>query len=146
VVPRLAAAKASGALVSAASPSGQDLHRALASALDASRLDPVSDAGLRAASTIAVRLGRTAEARRFMLQAVRREPTDGQAWQQLAYEDFVAGADGEALAAAQRALALDPRGSGAAALVRRAILTVALPAQSATASVTPRQPPAGRRH
>jgi hypothetical protein len=136
VVPRLAATKASQALAAAAaSPDG--LRSALATALDASRLDPLSDAGLRAASTIALRLGRTADARRFLLQALRRDPTDGQAWQQLVFEDFALGSGQEALAAAQRARALDPRSANAVALAQGALVTLAPPAASATARATP---------
>jgi hypothetical protein len=136
VVPRLASTKASQALTAAAA-SPHDLRPALASALDASNLDPLSDAGLRAASTIAVRLGRPADARRFLLEAVQREPSDGQAWQQLAFEDFATGSDREALAAAQRARALDPRGPNGAELAQGALLTLARPADSAAAVATP---------
>jgi hypothetical protein len=137
VVPRLSARKAAQALVAASSSPAADLRPALAGALAASRLDPLSDAGLRTASTIAVHLGRRAEARRLLLEALRREPTDGQAWQQLAYEDFAVGANAEAVAAAQRAQALDPRGTSARALALGALLTVSPPAGSATAVRTP---------
>jgi hypothetical protein len=139
-VPRLAAGKAAQALVAASSSRTGDLDSALADALSASRLDPLSDAGLRAASTIAVHLGRRAEARRLLLAALRRQPTDGQAWQQLAYEDFAVGADGEAVAAAQRAQALDPRSTSAQQLAQGALLTVAPPVRSATAAPTPGAP------
>ena len=140
VIPRLAAREAAQALVAASSSSPAKLRSALAEALAASRLDPVSDAGLRAASTITVHMGRPAQARRLLLGALRREPTDGQAWQQLAYEDFAIGADQEGVAAAQRAQALDPRGTGARALAQGALLAVAPPAGSATAVRTPGGP------
>jgi O-Antigen ligase len=140
VVPRLAAREAAHALVAASSSSATQLRLALADALAASRLDPVSDAGLRAASTIAVHMGRPGQARRLLLQALRREPTDGQAWQQLAYEDFAIGVDQEGVAAAQRAQALDPRGTSARALAQGALLEVAPPAGSATAVRTPGGP------
>jgi tetratricopeptide (TPR) repeat protein len=137
VVPRLAARRAAQALVAASSPRAAGLRPALADALSASRLDPLSDAGLKAASTIAVHLGRRVEARRLLLEALQRQPTDGQAWQQLAYEDFAVGAREEGAAAAQRAQALDPRGTSARALAQGALLTVAPPAGSATAVRTP---------
>jgi O-Antigen ligase len=137
VAPRLAAAKASQALVTASRDSSGHLQAALAMALDASHLDPLSDAGLRAAATIEVHLGRLSRARRLTLEALRREPTDDQAWQQLAFLDFALGADQEALAAAQRAQALDPRGSAAVSLAAGAMLSQSPPAGSATAVVTP---------
>jgi hypothetical protein len=137
VLPRLAARQASQALVSAASGDLGRLRPALATALEASKLDPLSDAGLRAASTIAVHLRRPAAARRYVLEAVRRDPTDVEAWQQLAFEDLASGAQQEGLAAAQRARALDPHGGGALTLAQGTTLTLAPPAQSATAAATP---------
>jgi hypothetical protein len=142
VVPRLAAAKASQALVQASRPARDDLRSALTTALDSSKLDPLSDAGLMAASTIEVHRGSMVRARRFTLQALSRDPTDGQAWQQLAYQDFALGADREALAAAQRARALDPEGAASTGLAAGAMLALTPPAQSATAVATP--PSAGR--
>jgi hypothetical protein len=137
VIPRLAADKASQALVTASQSAGRDLRAALATALESSRLDPLSDAGLKAASTIALHLGRTSEARRLTLEAVSREPTDGQAWQLLALQDIAIGSNREALAAAQRARALDPLGPGSEALSSGAMLAQARPADSATAVATP---------
>ncbi len=141
IVPRLAAAKASQALVAASRASGGDLRpalaTALATALESSRLDPLSDAGLKAASTIAVHLGRVGEARRLTLEAVSRQPTDGDAWQQLAFQDFALGAAREALAAAQRARALDPEGEATTTLASAAMLAQSPPAGSATAVATP---------
>ena len=137
IVPRLAAAKASQALVAASRASSADLRPALATALESSRLDPLSDAGLKAASTIAVHLGRVSQARRLTLEAVSRQPTDAQAWQQLAFQDFALGADREALAAAQRARALDPEDAATTALASGAMLALSPPAGSATAVPTP---------
>jgi tetratricopeptide (TPR) repeat protein len=137
IVPRLAAAKASQSLVAASRASGGALRPALATALESSRLDPLSDAGLKAASTIAVHLGRMSQARRLTLEAIGREPTDVQAWQQLAFQDFALGADREALAAAHRAHALDPEGAATAALAAAATLGLSPPSASATAVATP---------
>jgi multisubunit Na+/H+ antiporter MnhC subunit len=143
VLPRLAAAKASQALVTASRDSTGHLQAALAMALDASHLDPLSDAGLRAASTIEVHLGRLSQARRLTLEALMREPTDDQAWQQLTFLDFALGANREALAAAQRAHALDPHGSAAVSLAAGAMLSRSPPAGSATAVATPSSAGAG---
>ena len=137
VIPRLAASRASAALVAASAAPAGGLSPALATALGASRLDPLSDAGLKAAATIAVHRGEPAQARRYLLAAVRRDPTDGLAWQQLAIVDLRAGADREGLAAAQRATALDPEGVGPITLARAAALEVAPPGASASATRTP---------
>jgi tetratricopeptide (TPR) repeat protein len=137
VVPQVAASEASQAIVTASTASGARLRQALSTALSASRLDPLSDAGLKAASTIAIHLGRRTQARRYLLAAVDRNPTDGQAWQELAFEDFATGDDREGLAAVQRARALDPQGRFAIGLAQAAMLTLAPPADSATAGSTP---------
>ncbi len=138
VIPRLAASRASEALLQASTAPAGRLSAALATALDASRLDPLSDAGLKAAATIAVHRGDPVRARRYLLAAVGRDPTDGSAWQQLAVEDLRMGADREGLAAAQRATALDPEGRGPIALARAAVLGAAPPGGSASATPTPR--------
>jgi len=137
VIPRVAAHAASQALVSASTASSPQLRDALNSARAASRLDPLSDAGLRAASTISLHLGQRAQARRYLLAAVARDPSDGAAWQELAYEDFALRDDREALAAARRARALDPEGTIPVALAQAAMLTLGPPSGSATAVGTP---------
>jgi hypothetical protein len=137
VVPRLAARRASDALLFASSGQTADLRSALDEALSVSRLDPLSDAGLRTASTIDVHLRRPDAARRLLLEALRRTPMDGQAWQQLAYEDLALGADAEGLAAAERARELDPQSKSAIALVEGSLLATEPPDDSATASRTP---------
>jgi O-antigen ligase len=136
VVPRIASRDAEQALISASSASSGTLHAALAHALLASRLDPLSDAGLRTASTISVHLGNLVRAQAYLLEAVRRAPTDGQAWQELAFEDVALRDQVDTLAAAQRALALDPRGTVATTLAQRAALNLTPPAGSATAAAT----------
>jgi hypothetical protein len=136
VLPRLASTDAQRALISASSAAPSALRSARALALRASRLDPLDDAGLRAASTISVHQGDLTRARSELLEAVRRMPADGSAWQELAFEDFALRDDPDALAAAQRALALDPRGVVAITFAERAMLNRALPAGSATAVPT----------
>lgn len=115
VIPRLAAGRAGNALLEAAS--GTRLSHALADALAANRLDPVSDRGLLAAATIEVRLGHNERARRYLLAAVQRQPTDGAAWERLAFEDLVLHDRPDAAVAAHRALALDPHGASARSIV-----------------------------
>jgi cytochrome c-type biogenesis protein CcmH/NrfG len=76
----------------------------------AAALDPVSDSGLLAAETIEFHLGHDERARRYLLAAVARQPTDGVAWQRLAFLDLVLRDQRDALIAARRAVALDPHG------------------------------------
>jgi O-Antigen ligase len=135
-LPRLASSDAEQALISASSSRPSTLQAALARALLSSRLDPLSDAGLRAASTISVHQGHLTRARAYLLEAVNRTPTDGQAWQELAFEDFALRDDADAHAASQRALALDPRGVVATTFAERAMLNLTPPAGSATATPT----------
>jgi hypothetical protein len=134
VIPRLAASEADQALLRASAPGRPALHSALDRALASSRLDPLSDAGLRAASTIALRENDAGLARRLLASALRRRPTDGQAWQQLTLVYLVLGDGPDALAAARRGLALDPRGAVAATVAQRAILALTPPEGSATAA------------
>jgi hypothetical protein len=118
-VPRLAAADAAQALVRATANSPAALRSALSTALLASRLDPVSDSGLLAASTIEAHLGDDRSVRRDLLAALSRQPTDETAWERLAYADVSLRDPADALIAARQALALDPR--GAAGLLTREI-------------------------
>jgi hypothetical protein len=117
-VPRIAAADASRALIQASLGTPAALDRAAGDARRASRLDPLSDAGLRAAATIAIHRGDLATARSDLLAAVRREPSDEQAWEALAITDLARGDRAESLAAARRAAAVDPQGPSARALRR----------------------------
>jgi hypothetical protein len=109
-VPRIAAADAAQALVEASTGTPAVLDRALADARRATRLDPLSDAGLRATATIALRRRDLSAARAALLEAVARQPSDEQAWQELALTDLARGDRAEELAAARRAAASDPRG------------------------------------
>jgi len=92
---------------------------ALAGALLASRLDPLSDAGLLAAATIEIHIGNPEQSRRDLFGALGRQPTDGEASQRLATEDLALGDIPDALVAARRARALDPYGPSARALARQ---------------------------
>jgi tetratricopeptide (TPR) repeat protein len=117
ITPRLAAARADNALLAASSASGSALRPALSDALLADRLDPASDRGLLVAATVESHLRHDERARRYLLAAVERQPTDEIAWQRLAVQDLMLGDRRDAAIAGRRALALDPRGVAAQALV-----------------------------
>jgi predicted Zn-dependent protease len=93
------------------------LRSAQASAALASKLDPLSDAGLRAEAAIAIHQGRLTRARILLLEAVRRNPSDSPPWYDLAQVDLALHDTGDATLAAQRVVALDPEGQTARAIV-----------------------------
>jgi hypothetical protein len=115
-LPRLAATKASDAVVEAASSSPRVVQRGQAAAELSSRLDPLSDAGLRVEATIAIRRGLRQQGRDYLLAAIRRVPTDGQAWRDLAFSEFSLGDVRDGLRALERVLALDPHAQTAGKL------------------------------
>ena len=137
IVPRLAAADAGRALLLASSSRPGSLDSALVQARRSSRLDPLSDAGLLAAATIEIHRGDFTAARQDLISALGREPSDGQAWQELSYTDLALHRDAEWIVAAQRALAADPESPAAIAAAASAALSLAAPAGSATATATP---------
>jgi hypothetical protein len=139
VVPSLAAGKASAALLAASSSSGSALKHARSDATTASHLDPLSDAGPLASATIAVHSGQYRQARTYLLQAVKRDPNDVLAWQQLAVADFALGSPRGSYDAIQRVLALDPKGEPKM-LPRQLELLVTPPAGSATSRPSPAPP------
>ncbi|HEY2771597.1 MAG TPA: O-antigen ligase family protein [Solirubrobacteraceae bacterium] len=112
-LPSLAATKAANAVVEAAGSSSTAVRHAQSDASLASRLDPLSDAGLRVEATIALRRGDLDQGRRYLLQAIARDPTDGQAWRELAFEELALGNTRNGLLALGRVLALDPHAAGA---------------------------------
>ncbi len=73
---------------------------------------------------------------RLLATAVRRQPTDGQAWQQLTLVYLVLGQRRDAVLAVRRGLALDPEGPLAATVVERTVLALTPPASSATSAPT----------
>ena len=138
VLPSLASTKASAALTTAGATSSRaTLARAEASADLASRLDPLSDAGLTAAASISVYLGHPAEARSDLVAAVRRDPSDELAWEQLAALELSLRDVRATRQATERVLQLDPHG----AIGRQLMLDLAElstpPNNSATATSTP---------
>jgi Flp pilus assembly protein TadD len=86
-----------------------------------------------AEATIAVHQGELTEARALLNQAVRREPTDGQAWNQLRFDDLAAHDLAGANHAVSRIIALDPFGSAYVQLQ----LSATAARQSPTAIRTP---------
>ncbi len=137
VILSVAASKAASALVGAASPSRSGLEHAQSTAASATRLDPLSDSGLLASATIALHLGNPERARAYLLQAIKREPDDVQAWDQLALTEILLRDAPNALTAIQRVAALDPMGRGANVLVREAEIRLAPPSGSATRHPSP---------
>jgi tetratricopeptide (TPR) repeat protein len=137
-LPSLAASDVSSAILTAAGNSSGALQSAQQQASLASDLDPLSDAGPRAQATIALRRGQLRQAQADLLEAVRREPSDAAAWGDLAYSEQVLGDASAALQAAERSLALDPRGTAtgafAGSVAASANLLVRPPNDSATAA------------
>ena len=133
VLPSIAASRASAAVVEAAG-SAADAQKAQASAALATRLDPVSDAGLLVEATIALRRGRLHDARTALLEAIAREPSDIAAWRQLAFVEFVIGDLRAGREAQAREVALDPiSGTPAPAGTGSPALSRTPPSDSATA-------------
>jgi O-Antigen ligase len=137
-LPSLAASDVSSAILTAAGNSSGALQSAQQQASLASDLDPLSDAGPRAQATIALRRGQLRQAQADLLEAVRREPSDAAAWGDLAYSEQVLGDVPATLQAAERSLALDPRGTAtgafAGSVAASANLLVRPPNDSATAT------------
>jgi hypothetical protein len=137
VLPSLAQSDARKALVVAAGGTSRDRQQAMALAKKATKLNPFSDAGLTAAATISVQAGRLAQARDYLFDAVRRNPDDVAAWEQLASLEAQGGDLAGLRVAAARALALDPKGAGAIAIAVHALALSSPPSDSATATGTP---------
>jgi tetratricopeptide (TPR) repeat protein len=107
----VAATKARAALVAASSSSPAALASAQANAAAAARLDPLSDAGLLAEVTIALHRGQLRQPRTYLLEAIRRDPEDVQAWRDLASFEFSIGDLRAAVSAIERVMQLDPMGA-----------------------------------
>lgn len=125
------------ALLLASSSRPGSLDSALVQARRSSPLDPLSDAGLLAAATIQIHRGDFTAARQDLISALGREPSDGQAWQELSYTDLALHRDAQWMVATQRALAADPESPAAIAAAASAALSLAAPAGSAAATATP---------
>jgi hypothetical protein len=142
VLPGLAATKANTALADADQGTPTSLAAARHEASFATSLDPLSGEGPSANADIAVREGEIALARDYELEAIRRQPTDWEAWDSLVDIDLGLHRDAEALAAARRVLELNPEYgvTGYLILAEDAItadIDQAPPQDSATAVATP---------
>jgi hypothetical protein len=136
-LPGWADSKTSEALVRSSSSHPLALRQAAQEVELASRLDPLSPRPLIAAATIAERRGDQAQARRYLLRALARQPDLADTWYPLAQMDFAAG-DLEAVEVAiRRVLALDPRNPAAHLLAESVKHLLAAPNDSATATGTP---------
>ncbi len=118
----------------------QQLERAAAEAELGSRLNPFSVRPLFVSSAIAVARERPLDARRFLLEAARRQPESSAVWIRLSGVALeLADRDG-ARRAARRALELDPRSRFARSLLSATDGTLTPPSGSATAVGTPLPP------
>ena len=109
VLPGVAADQATAALTEAAVGTPSALSTARQKASDASALDPLSDAGPLANANIAIAARAYPLARDYVIEAIRRQPTDESAWATLVRVDLRLNRDAEAITAAQRARCGRPR-------------------------------------
>ena len=129
--------EADDALAAASTRSPERLEAAAADAELAADLDPLAVRPLFAAAAVAEARGRVLDARRYLLDAVERQPYSVEAWRRLT-RVASALADREGVQrASQRALALDPGDAELARFVSRAQGILAPPEASATATGTP---------
>lgn len=137
MLPRLAGNEASSALLAASSSSPERLQAALADAEGASRLDPLADEGLKAAASIEARRGHAANAEAYLLRAIRRDPNDAGAWEQLVTLQARLGDTHGVVRSVGQLLALDPRGSAANSAARSTYLGLLGGTSAATSTSTP---------
>jgi hypothetical protein len=137
VVPSVAAGRASAALVAASGASSSALERARSDAADATRLDPLSDAGLAASATISIESGHLGQARTYLRQAVKRDPYDVRAWHLLALVELGLGSTAGTFNAIQRVVALDPMGPEVKSVSKQVELLLTPPSRSATSRPSP---------
>jgi hypothetical protein len=138
VLPSIASNDAADALVAAAAGTRSSVIHAAQEAQAATRLDPLSDAGLVASASVAERLEQLQAARSDLLEALDRDPDDTSAWRSLFGLDSVLTDWVPAVQAAQRLLDLDPEVSGSQLsdvleAGRAAVLAETPPQDSATA-------------
>ncbi|HEV2785730.1 MAG TPA: O-antigen ligase family protein, partial [Solirubrobacteraceae bacterium] len=139
-LPMLADQKASSAQAVSADASERELQDAAAEADLAARLDPTAVRPLLASAAIAEGRDRLLDARRFLLEAVDRQPYSSAAWFRLLELALKTADRPGAKAAARRLLELDPIGSGARALAGRLALFEVPAAGSPTATGSPLSP------
>jgi O-Antigen ligase len=140
LLPALANSKATSALAVTTQAAEPELQDAAAQAEAGARLDPTAVASLLAAADLAQNRGRLVDARRYLLQAVDRQPYNVTAWRRLLGLALDTADRRGAKAAAQRLLELDPIGAGTLALVGRLVLFSVPASGSPTATGTPLSP------
>jgi hypothetical protein len=141
-LPQWADSKATSALAISTNAKEPELRRASATAQTGSRLDPTAVRSLIAAADLAQNRGRLLDARRYLLQAVDRQPYNLTAWRRILLLALDTADRRGANAAAQRLLELDPIGirDGTLSLAGRATLFGIPAAGSPTATGTPLSP------
>jgi O-antigen ligase len=139
-LPLIADSKASSALAVSNDAGAAELQNAAAQADLASRLDPTAVRALLAAAAIEQGRGRLLDAKRYLLQAVHRQPYSSSAWERLLRLTLQTADRPGAQAAASRLLALDPLGSGSRALAAQLSFFRAPAGSSPTATGTPLSP------
>lgn len=139
-LPAIADSKADSALVVSTNAGDAELRRDTADAELAARLDPTSVRPLFAAAALAQNRGRLIDARRYLLQAVDRQPYSADAWERLLRLALITADRPGAQTAARRLLALDPIGASARLLAARLALFSVPAAGSPTATGTPLAP------
>jgi hypothetical protein len=140
LLPAWADSKASSALAVSTRAREPELRAAAAEAELGARLDPTAVRSLLAAADLAQNRGRLLDARRYLLDAVGRQPYDVTSWRRLMRLALTTADRRGAKAAAQRLLELDPIGKGTLALVGRLVLFSVPASGSATATGTPLSP------
>jgi O-antigen ligase len=140
LLPAWADSKATDALAVTTQAAEPELRSAAAEAEAGARLDPTAIASLLAAADLAQNRGRLVDARRYLLQAVHRQPYSVTAWRRVLRLALTTQDRPGAKAAAQRLLALDPIGKGTLALVGRLVLFGVPASGSPTATGTPLSP------
>jgi cytochrome c-type biogenesis protein CcmH/NrfG len=113
------------------------LERAQADADYASRLDTLSVEPLLAAASLAERRGRSGQARDYLVDAVRRQPSNVQAWLSLVRFELDRGDLPNVRTGLRRVLELDPRNPTVPVLIAVEAGTTVPATRSATATGTP---------
>ena len=138
ILPSWARSKTDAALDSVSrTRSDARLEHAQAQALLASRLDTLAVEPLLAASALAERRGRMGQAREYLVDALRRQPSSVQAWLNVARFELDRGDLVNVRLALRRVLDLDPRNRVVPVLIAVEQASTAPPWQSATATGTP---------
>jgi hypothetical protein len=137
-LPSWSETKTEGALASVERRATPDqLRDAQADADFASRIDPVSYEPLLAASSLAARRGRDAQAREYLMDAIRRAPNSVIVWLAVARFEVGRGDAANVYAALRHTLELDPRNRTAPLILASQQLLSVPPASSPTATGTP---------